>query len=293
MVYATANGVKNSMTRRIIVALADTHAGHKLGLCNPQVMLPEEDEQGVVHWVTPPITFVQKWLWECYEEDRAAVKELAQGDPITILHNGDLTWGKRYPDGLMTTRIVDQYIIAESNLLPWFLLPNVTTVRLMHGTQSHESGEGSAPIMVAKGLHDMGRDIKTAQHGLYDVDGVLFDVAHHGPSLGIRHWLRGRTLRYMTQSLMQDCIARGKKPPDVILRAHRHELVWITERYMNYTCEAIALPAYCGMTHYAQQATQSAFLLTCGLVALVLEDGQVTGVHPFAREVDLRTAEKL
>jgi len=273
--------------------MADSHGGHKLGLCNPQVKLPEEDAEGKERWISPPISPVQQWLWECYEEDRAKVVELAHGDPITLIHNGDITWGTRFPDGLMTSRIVDQFIIAEANLLPWFLLPNLTTVRLMHGTQSHECGEGSAPMIVAKGLGDMGRDVRTARHGLYDIGGVDMDIAHHGPSLGIRHWLRGRTLRYATQSLMMDCVTKGKKPPDVLLRAHRHEMVWITERYQGYTCEAIALPAYCGMTHFAVQVTQSSYMLTCGLVALVIEDNKLVGVYPFTRDIDLRTKETL
>jgi hypothetical protein len=275
------------------VALADTHAGHKLGLCNPQVRLPDEGPTGEQTWTTPALTAVQRWLWECYESDRQAVRELAHGDPITVIHNGDLTWGTKHPEGLVSTRHVDQYLIATANLLPWFLFPNVQAVRLIHGTESHEFGEGTAPLVVAEHLGGMGRDVRAARHGLYNVDGILIDAAHHGPSLGARHWLTGNTARYAARSIMLDCITRGRTPPDVILRAHHHGLVWETVREGGYTCEAIALPSYCGMTHYAAQVTRSAYLLACGLVALVIEDGRLVDVRPFAREVDLRTEETL
>lgn len=281
------------MARRIVVALADTHAGHKLGLCNPQVRLPDEGPTGEQTWTTPALTAVQRWLWECYESDRAAVRDLAHGDPITVIHNGDLTWGTKHPEGLVSTRHVDQYLIATANLLPWFLFPNVTTMALIHGTQSHEFGEGTAPLLVAEQLRSMGREVCCDRHGLYTVDGVGLDVAHHGPSLGSRHWLTGNTLRYATRSVMLDCLTRGKRPPDVILRAHHHGLVHETVREGGHTCEAIALPSYCGMTHYAAQVTRSAYLLACGLVALEIIDGRLAQVHTFAREVDLRTEREL
>ena len=62
---------------------------------------------------------------------------------MILVHNGDLTWGRKYPSELVSTRTADQLLIAVANLEPWGAYPNMHTVRLVHGTDSHAFGEGA------------------------------------------------------------------------------------------------------------------------------------------------------
>ncbi|GAG09406.1 unnamed protein product, partial [marine sediment metagenome] len=175
----------------------------------------------------------------------------------------------------------------------------VTTMRLVYGTESHEFGQGTAPELVAAQLRLAlpGRDIKTVRHGLFDIDGVVFDCAHHGSGPGSRAWLRGNIARYYTRSLMMDDLLAEKKPPRVVLRAHYHthlrETVRIRPNGHEYVTDFVLTPSYCGMTHYALKVTRSSYMLGCGLVAFEIVDGALEGVHPFVRTVDLRTEEAL
>ena len=73
-------------------------------------------------------------------------------------------------------------------------------------------------------------DIGIAHHGRFAVDGVTFDLAHHGPSSGSRWWLRGNTARYYLRDRMLDDMALGKPPADVYLRGHYHVNIWETLR---------------------------------------------------------------
>ena len=51
--------------RRLVVALADTHAGHVLGLLNPETVLVRQvDEHGEYEEWTPEPTATQTLLWE-------------------------------------------------------------------------------------------------------------------------------------------------------------------------------------------------------------------------------------
>jgi len=266
---------------------------------NPTVKLPARTETGERTTWTPRPWGIQEWLWECYESDMASVKELAAGDPIVLIVNGDITWGRKHPDNLVSTRDVDQFLIAIADLGVWGLMPNVTTMRLIHGTESHEFGQGTAPELVAAQLRLAlpGRDIKTARHGLFDVDGVVFDCAHHGSGSGIRTWLKANVAHRYTRSMMIDAIKNGEEPPDVVLRSHFHEYLRepVVERTRKREYETIFVltPAYCGMTHYALKVTRFSYMLGCGLVVFSIDDGKLGEIYPFVRTVDLRTEEAL
>jgi len=287
------------MMRRIVAVLSDTHAGHRLGLMPPNLTLYDEAPDGTQTPYTPQQTAVQQWLWRHYTADLAAVVNLAGGDPITVIHNGDLTWGRKYASELVSTREANQYLIACANLEPWLRLPNLTALRLSHGTGSHGFQEGTDVALVSELLRARYplSDIGVCRHGLADVDGVLIDYAHHGPPPGSRNWLTGNNLRYYIRSLMQDELLRGRTPPRVVLRAHYHtyqrETVRVPAQYGEAVTDGILTPAYCGLSEFAQQATRSAYLIGCGLVALEIVDGRLVEVWPMHRTVDLRREERL
>jgi len=285
--------------RRIVVLFADTHGGHKLALMPPDVGLDDVDEQGrKVQW-TPRQTAVQRWLWDCYQEDMAAVKKLAGRSEVIPIHDGDITWGRKYPEALVSGREADQYAIAVANMKPWLEWRNVKTMRLMHGTESHEFGQGSSTIRVASELQTKyaKKSIEAVRHGMFVVDGVRIDVAHRRPGPGMRIWTSGNQLRYYLRSLMMTDILDGKEPPRVVVGAHfhtyKHEIVTVQQGEKEWVGDIIILPSYCGMSSYAHHATQSAHILTCGLIACIIEDGRLMEIKPFKRSVDLRTEERL
>jgi len=229
----------------------------------------------------------------------AEVVALADDDPLTVIHNGDLTWGRKYATELVSTREANQYLIAVANLAPWLELPNLTALRLSHGTGSHGFQEGTDVALISELLRARfpGCDIGVCRHGLADVDGVLIDYAHHGPPPGSRAWLTGNNLRYYIRSLMMDELVRHRAVPRVVLRAHYHTYQRETVRVPSGAGEAVTdgvlTPAYCGLSEFAQQATRSAYLIGCGLVALEIEDGRLVDIHAMQRTVDLRREEKL
>lgn len=287
------------MARKVLVAFGDTHACSRLGLMNPDVVLYDEDERGeLVAW-TPTPTAVQRWLWGHYQQDMARALEIAGDDELVVVHNGDLTWGAKYMSELVSTSKADQLLIAAANLAPWLAHPNVRAMRLVHGTGSHAFGEATAEQLVAEQLRARfpEREISALRHGLLEVAGVGVDVAHHGPTPGVRAWTAGNQLRHYTRSLLWDDLSRGVTPPRVVIRSHYHtythvvEVVQFGER--EWEADAYVLPAYCGLTEFGVQATRSAYLIGCGLLVLELEDGRLVGRHPLHRVVDLRRREAL
>ena len=96
-----AKARKTAAGRRIVVALSDTHCGHRLGLCNPATVLEDVDAKGNRYSCPVRLTETQTYLWEKYQSDMATVKALAGGDEIIVLVAGDLTQGIKHPQSLM------------------------------------------------------------------------------------------------------------------------------------------------------------------------------------------------
>jgi hypothetical protein len=274
---------------------SDSHAGNRFGLMRPGIELLGEDNETL--W-SPAPTATQRLLWSYYEADVAWIADYAKGDRIILVHNGDLTDGSKYPTEKVSTRQLDQYMIAVDNLLPWLALPNLAAVRLTLGTAAHNMGEGTAEGVVCEHLKAKypERNIGTVAHGLLNVDGRRFDYAHHGPGSGSRQWLRGNILRYYTRSMMLEELLHGNRPPDVVARSHYHDFVHETVRLdgkEEYVTEAFVLPAYCGMTEHSRQATKSVPRISCGMVACEVVDGRLRDFCPRVRTIDLRREETL
>ncbi len=292
--------LRSKRTRKVAVFFADTHGGHRLGLMRPGTELEDEGPDGEPLLYEPRLTGVQEWLAECFEEDLGKAKDVADGAEIILIHDGDLTQGTKYPYQLVSTRKADQVTIATGNM-EWAMdrLPNVTKVRLIHGTEAHGFLEGTADHLVAARLRagHPGMDIRCLSHGLFQIGEEGVDCAHHGPGPGIRKWLDGNVLRLYARSIMMDSLMRGERPPALLVRGHRHryrhETVRVYFGAQEFVTEAYILPSYSGLTHHARQTTQSVHWLGTGLLAAEFEDGQLTGCHAFWRDKDLRTREEL
>lgn len=292
--------------RKILVVFSDTHGGHRKGLLNPDTQILEEviysTEDGQQVELTPtPVSLnpYQKWLWDVYQKNIEETFDLADGDPVAVFHNGDLTQGIKYWDGLDFTSLGSQFFVATSNMRPWFTYDNMKWFRIVWGTDSHIAGEGSAPRIVTTLLkNDYPEvDIRTVQHSLAEFGGLTHDIAHHGPNNSVRSWLKGNTPRYYTKSMIFDAIKEGKKPPDTVFRGHFHQKVeeWVVEwlgtgRQKTLFCMT---PSYQGMNEYARQRTASANRVINGHVAVEIIDGKILDVHWFTSTVDVRTKEVL
>ena len=288
----------STMNRRIVVFVADTHAGHKSALCNPDTLWREEGPEGEVTWEGPTLTKPQRWLWDNYSGALREAMGFAHGDDTLLIHNGDITWGTKYPQGLISSRMDIQTTIGYYNLLPFLEYENVSKARLIHGTQSHEFGEGASNYLIADQLCRAfpGKSINTMRHLLGTVNGVQFDVAHHGPSGGIRAWTTGNQFRHNLKSMMLDDLIAGRMPPRVVARAHYHTFNHETVRIMadqEVTSDIFMSPGNCGLNHYTVQATRSAYAVSAGVVAIEIIDGEYRQMRPYYERLDIRTKETL
>lgn len=283
------------MDRKIVALLGDTHAGSKLALMPPDVVLHDESPNGkIVEWI-PSQTASQCYLWNLYQLHIPETMRIAGRDEVVVIHNGDVCQGNKYPVELVSTRVADQVIIATANLSRWLECRNVKNMRLMASTGSHAFGEATADILVAEMLQQRypGASVQAMYHGLLDVDGVTFDVSHHGPYPGSREWLRGNVARLYLVDLMMREIAHGNVPPRVVVRSHYHSFVRVEAEVGPHRSVLYVLPSYTMVGDYNHQSAHSPDRITNGMLALEVGDGDILREHRLMKTIDIRTWERL
>lgn len=283
------------MERKIVALLGDTHAGSKLALMPPDVTLHDEAPNGQVVDLTPEQTASQRYLWEMYRRHIDQTMQIAGRDEVVVVHNGDVCQGNKYPVELVSTRVADQVIIACANLSRWLEHSNVKTMRLMASTGSHAFGEATADILVAEMMQQRyaGASVQAMYHGLLEVGGVTFDVAHHGPYPGSREWLRGNVARLYLVDLMLREIANGNTPPRVVVRSHYHSFVRVEAEVGMHRSVLYVLPSYAMVGDYTHQAARSPDRITNGMLALEVGEGEILREHRLMETIDIRTREQL
>lgn len=278
--------------------VSDTHAGHNFGLLNPNTVFTEYEADGTEYDNPACLNKQQEYLWDLYVDCVEKVRDLADGCPIIVLHNGDLTAGLKYPRQMAFTAISNQIIAARDNMYPWLELPNLRAFRITYGTQSHEFFEGTAPRLVVDSLKQKytQTDIRLMKHGYTEVDGITFNYAHHGPYPGSRKWLEGNVARYYLRDLMMRNIMAGTTPPYINAYAHFHtfieEKLTIPANGSLFRSYLFISPSFELLGDYGQQATRSIDKVTNGVVALVFDNGRMSDEpHLFAKTSDIRTKE--
>ena len=291
----------NSQRRVIILCVADTHAGNKLGLMNPAVELLEQDESGEFAPVRPPLGPLQKRLWKWFTKDVEAVAGLAGEDEIIYLHQGDVVQGHKH----MSLQVgngsqSNQLLIAIANQIPILGLPNIRQARFIAGTAAHD-GIGAAAVVsllqVLKMQYPAIR-FKALYHGVLNVDGFTLDYAHHGPAGGSRKWLEGNSLLwYLRDIVLKEWTERCQVAARVHTRAHVHVFrqatYHATLKGEQHQFDAILLPSWCGMGDFAYKVTRSEPVQTFGMIALEVVGGELVKVHQFIHSLDLRVKEDL
>jgi hypothetical protein len=288
------------MKRALLVCLSDTHAGSKLSLMNPDVVCYDEDpETGQLVPYTPNLTASQKYLWGLYVQGIEYVKDLAGGDDVYVIHNGDITQGNKYPQQLVSTRMADQITIACANVRPLVKIPNIKAVRIVAGTGSHAFEEASSEILVTSWLKASYPDLNTdvLYHGHAMFSGLDVDYAHHGPGAGIRAWTKGNVAYLTLKSHMMSEVMRGKTPPRLYLYSHFHEYIRVDHELKAgntfYNSTLIVTPSFSMLNDHARQVTRSESEITNGMVVVEIVDGKILEIHKLMKSIDIRTREIL
>jgi hypothetical protein len=200
-----------------LVLFGDTHVGCQLGLMHPD---GAQTDEGLTVY---PST-LQRKVWEWWTEFwNVWVPEATDGQPFAVVHLGDAIDGVHHGSTHQWTHSIGmQSRHAETILRP---VVEACEGRYYHlrGTEAHVSASSVEDERLAASLGAIPNDI--GQHARYElwkeVGPRLAHCAHHIGVAGSQAYESSALMREWAESMIESS-RWGERPPDAIVRGHRH-----------------------------------------------------------------------
>jgi len=202
-----------------LIVVSDLHCGCRLGLCPSEVAL----DDGATYSATP----IQKDIHEKWEEFwNIWIPQVTRGEPFAVVCNGDAIDGVHHRAVTQITQnLTDQARIAKTLLRP---VIEACEGKYYHirGTEAHVGPSGQEEERLAEELGAIpDKDGRFARWELWLQLGFgLIHLTHHIGTAGSLAYETTAVHKELEQAFVE--AARwGNRPPDVIIRSHRHRNV--------------------------------------------------------------------
>lgn len=212
-----------------LIVISDTHINSTVGLCDEQAEL---DDGGVY---IPSKS--QKWLKSKWDEFCAYCHNL-EGERIYVLNGDVLDINKHSKHQLITSNCSSVIAHAETLITQ---LVNGDKTFLIRGTEAHVGQSGELEDILATRLYADEIDGRRSHWQLViDVNGVLFDITHHG-MVGNKPWNKYNTLATTASEMIINSVQYNQLLPHVVIRSHRHTHA---DTHDNFPVRIISAPAW-------------------------------------------------
>jgi hypothetical protein len=213
--------VKRKKKQKInnLIVVSDLHCGCQFGLCEGQVSL---DGGGIYTESAIQNDIRQRW----YEFWDSWVPQVTKGEPFAVVCNGDAIDGSHHNSTTQISHnLTDQGKIAKAILKP---IVELCEGRYYHirGTEAHVGQSGQEEERLAMELGAIpDSDGRYARWELWLEVGVgLVHLSHHIGTAGSLAYETSAVHKELEQAYVE--AARWQnRPPDVIVRSHRHRNV--------------------------------------------------------------------
>lgn len=227
-----------AVTKKLVV-LSDLHVGSTVGLWPDKFKTHEGFE-------VSPNEF-QKWLLECWQDCQKWIKAKTAGSRYELLLNGDLVEGVHHRSlEIMTPDPNDMARAAIALLEP--VSGRATKTYLTVGTECHVR---NMEAWIGKEIGAV-RDKVTGHHASDRIElefgDHLLAASHHMPT-SARPYLEASAHSISLGAEIMERARCGKKPPSIIVRAHRHlHGVW-----SDGTAMSLSTGAWQGLTRFGSK----------------------------------------
>lgn len=208
---------------KAVITISDLHVGSTTGLCHPKVNLVDGG------YYTPnkfQSTLYKYWrnFWGEY------VPAIVKGaDKVIVVINGDILDGIHHD----TVNVVSNSWAVQEYAAMTLLqeIPKICPVQLhefyvVKGTEVHTGKNGESEERIARSIYAVTNEIdeSASYQWRLDVDGVLFQFAHHIGTTSSAAYESSAPMRELVAAMVE-AAAWGLKLPDVLVRSHRHRFI--------------------------------------------------------------------
>ena len=208
--------MKRRPAPRSVIVVSDTHCSCRMGLY-PDHSLTLDG--GVSAGPSP----LQQKMWRLWQEFWTDwVPAATKGEPYIVVHNGDAIDGVHHGSKTQVSQnLADQQMIALECLRP--VTERAEVYYHIRGTEAHvgQSGEHEENLARALGAKP-DSDGHSARWELWlDLHGHLIHLTHHVGVSGSSSYESTAPFKEMVEGYV-DAGRWDRKPPQVIVRSHRH-----------------------------------------------------------------------
>jgi hypothetical protein len=214
-----------------------------------------------------------KALGEEWREYWGAVRDARKKDRVVIIHDGDAIDGNHHgTTQLITPRIDEQErmfaALWNEALGICKFNPKKDKQFFIRGTPTHTGPASASEERLARDFEGVvpelpGSPDNDYQDGRYThyhfrnyIDGVLFDVMHHGPNVGTRAWTRGNGLYNQIKSVYFASLENNRPIPRVWVRAHNHRFQHQVFEGEHGKIDGFILPCWQGDTNFINRISK-------------------------------------
>jgi hypothetical protein len=188
---------------------------------------------------------------------------------IIAVVNGDIIEGVHHRTSqLHTVNTNEHRRIAYAALEPLIKLSE--QVYIVRGTPSHTGPSGKHEEAFGE---DIGAVMDDNRHSWWhlplDVNGVRFDISHHGRMGRLPH-TKPNALNGLAIATIAEYSMSGDKPPHVVIRSHLHQFA---DSGLNYPTRVIATPGWQLITGYVHKVAPGSIADTGGLIFVCYPGG--------------------
>jgi hypothetical protein len=228
---------------------------------------------------------VQRIIRQQYDEGITAAAKARKGARLVVCMVGDAIDGNHHD----TKEIVTNSVEEQARMHEACMDESLKTLRFsrrggdklyyIEGTEAHTgqkeddiarnlSAEPYHPPTAANEYRD---GVFVWPRLLLNINGIRFDIAHHGGKVGRLAWGRENSLRSTLKSIYFDCLEHERPIPHYWIRADRH--FHIADKYSGErgSITGIVLPALQLRTRFAHKVGGDIAMSTIGTVYVVVE----------------------
>jgi hypothetical protein len=227
-----------------LVVISDTHCGCGLAIMPGPVKL---DQANVVH--PSPLQKIIKGHWDEFWGQH--VPDATHGEPYAVVHNGDCIDGVHHNS---TTQITHN-LATQAQMAIDLMRPIVDGCdgRYYHirGTEAHVGKSAEKEEEVAKALGALpNEDGLFARYDLWTMVGTgLVHLLHHIGTTGSQAYESTAIHKELVESFTE-AGRWGRRPPDIIVRSHRHRAIETNIPTHNGKARAVVTACWQGKTPF-------------------------------------------
>jgi hypothetical protein len=228
------------------VFISDTHCGCGLAICPPEGV--ELDDGG-----TYMPSKLQRQIYAYWEEFWGEhVPEVTHGEPYIVIHNGDAIDGVHHSSTTQITHnLTTQARIVVDLMKPIIANPRCVEYIHIRGTEAHVGKSAEQEEAVAKELG--AKPNAEGQYARYDlwleVGTGLVHSLHHIGTTGSQAYESTAIHKELVESFTE-AGRWGRRPPDIIVRSHRHRAIETNIPTHNGKARAVVTACWQGKTPF-------------------------------------------